>query len=186
MSLNLRHAARAFWITALATLAVDQAAKAAVRASLIPGESMPLLGKLLNLTYVRNSGAAFGLFPGRQAMFIATSLIVLFVIGAYWRHARPTQAPIVFAIAFIASGAAGNLIDRALIGRVTDFFEFGFIDFPVFNVADCAIVVGVGVLIAWLLFGPEPARPGASLDAALPAESAVDGPASQDAPAGEL
>jgi signal peptidase II len=77
------------------------------------------------------------------------------VIAAYWRRARPVQWPVVIALAMIASGALGNLLDRAVIGHVTDFFEFGFVSFPVFNVADMAIVGGVGVLMVWILFGPE-------------------------------
>jgi signal peptidase II len=122
-------------------------------------QTLTLLPGVLKLTFVRNSGAAFGLFPGRQPVFVLTSLAVLFVIAAYWRRARPVQRPVVIALALIASGALGNLIDRAFIGHVTDFFEFAFVDFPVFNVADMAIVAGVGVLMVWILFGPPEQAP---------------------------
>lgn len=119
-------------------------------------DALPLIGNAFQLVHVRNEGAAFGLLPGKQPVFIATSVIVLIVVGAYWRKARPSSWPVVTPLALISAGALGNLIDRALLGKVTDFFDASFIDFPVFNVADSAIVVGVGILIAWLLLGPQP------------------------------
>jgi signal peptidase II len=122
-----------------------------------PGDSIEgFIPYVINLTMVRNSGAAFGLFPGQRPVFVLTSLMVLFVIAAYWRRARPKQWPVVIAFAAIAGGSIGNLIDRALIGYVTDFFEFAFVRFPVFNIADMGIVCGVGVLMIWILFGPQP------------------------------
>lgn len=175
--LALRHPARVFWLLAVAVLVADQLSKSLVRVlwsspaprfpldaltgrfaapAFGPFESLPLLGEAIRLVYVRNEGAAFGLFPGKQPFFIATSVIVLIVVAAYWRRARPTAWPVVIGLAFISAGAFGNLIDRALIGRVTDFFDVAVIDFPVFNIADSAIFIGVGILIVWLLFGPQP------------------------------
>ncbi len=142
-------------MVALTTLGIDQISKAVVRAHMVPGDSLAFIHGLINLTYIRNVGAAFGLFPGRQPIFIATSLVVLVVIAAYWRRARPTAWPVVVALGLVTGGAVGNLIDRAWLGKVTDFFEFAFFDFPVFNVADMAILAGVGILVAWLLFAPE-------------------------------
>ena len=125
-----------------------------MRAHLVAGETRIVLAHLLYLTSVHNQGAAFGLFPGRQPVFIVTSLIVLAVIAIYWLRTRPREWPLVIALAMVTAGAVGNLIDRAVIGQVTDFFEFGFVDFPVFNVADIGIVGGVGVLAVWILFAP--------------------------------
>jgi len=136
-------------------LGIDQFVKIGVRIVFHEGESVPVIPGVFNLTYVRNIGAAFGLFPGRQPVFIATSLAVLFVVAAYWRRARPAEWPVVVALGLVSAGALGNLIDRAFLGQVTDFFDFTLIDFPVFNVADSAIVVGVGVLAMWILFGPQ-------------------------------
>jgi len=143
------------------------------------GQSIPLLDGVFHLTYVRNAGAAFGLFPGRQSIFMLTSAVVLFVIAAYWRRSRPTAWPVVIGLGLVTGGSIGNLIDRAWLGRVTDLFDFTLIDFPVFNVADTAIIVGVGMLIAWLVFVPEPES---RLESA-PAEDepAEDEPADRDA-----
>ena len=153
--LALRHPGRVYLATALAVLGIDQFVKIGVRIVFHEGESVPVIPGVFNLTYVRNIGAAFGLFPGRQPVFIATSLAVLFVVAAYWRRARPAEWPVVVALGLVSAGALGNLIDRAFLGQVTDFFDFTLIDFPVFNVADSAIVVGVGVLAMWILFGPQ-------------------------------
>lgn len=136
-----------------AVLAVDQATKAVVRSTMAPvGTSIPLLGDLLRLTYVRNTGAAFGMLPGHPTVFIAVSILVLAGIVVYWLRVRPVRALVVVPVALVAAGATGNLIDRLASGRVTDFIEVAYI--PVFNVADSAIFVGVVFLMWWLLFGP--------------------------------
>lgn len=130
-----------------------------------------LIPGVLDLTHVRNAGAAFGLFPGRQPIFVATSAVVMVVIAAYWRRARPTEWPIVVAMGAVSAGAIGNLADRITLGLVTDFLAFSFVDFPVFNIADMGIVVGVGILVLWLLFGPEPGSTEATMG--LEAEEAT-------------
>lgn len=154
--LGTAHPARLFWGIASAILIADQVTKYLIRTMRVPGESSVLIPGVLDLTHVRNAGAAFGLFPGRQPIFVATSAVVMVVIAAYWRRARPTEWPIVVAMGAISAGAIGNLTDRITLGLVTDFLAFSFVDFPVFNIADMGIVVGVGILVLWLLFGPEP------------------------------
>lgn len=146
-----------FWYIAVGAVVLDQATKALVRASFNPGQSVPVIDGVLHLTYIRNFGAAFGLLPGARPLFVATSVFVLLFVAIYWRRARPTGWPEVVALALVCGGAVGNLIDRIALGRVTDFVDIALIDFPVFNVADSAIVVGVGILIVWLLFAPDPA-----------------------------
>jgi signal peptidase II len=157
ISLEIAHPGRLFGITAVAVLVTDQVTKLVVRSTLPVGVSKPgFIPHIIDLTSVRNSGAAFGLFPGQRPVFLLTSLLVLFAIAAYWRRARPREWPVVAALATVAGGSIGNLIDRAFIGYVTDFFEFAFMQFPVFNVADMGIVCGVAVLMVWILFGPQP------------------------------
>jgi len=175
----LRHSALVFWTITLTTVAVDQGSKALVRSQMVEGTSREFVSGVLDLTFVRNTGAAFGLFPGFQPVFIATSVVVLIVIALYWRRSRPSAWPLVVALGLIAGGALGNLIDRALIGRVTDMFEFAFVEFPVFNVADMAIIVGVAILILWLLLVPDPqlaSQEDAAQDASAPGDSTRDAP----------
>lgn len=141
---------------AAAIVAVDQITKALVRARMGPtNPTVPILGDLLRLTYTRNAGAAFGVLPGNRYIFVTVSVCVLVGVAAYvWRY-RPSRTWVVVALGLLAGGALGNLIDRIWIGMVTDFIQVPF-DFPIFNVADSAIVVGVSMLVWWLLFGPAP------------------------------
>jgi signal peptidase II len=137
----------------------DQATKALVRARLItPGATIPVIGDVLRLTYVRNLGASFGMMPGYRPVFIVVSAAVLLAIAAFVVRRRPERPWVVVALGLVAGGALGNLIDRLLFGWVTDFIRIPF-DFPVFNVADSAVVVGVAMLVWWLLFGPAPEGP---------------------------
>ncbi len=136
--------------TAAAALVIDQVSKAVVRANMQLGDSVPLIKGIINLTYVRNVGAAFGLFPGRLPIFIAISLGVLAGIAWVWWRLKPQNTWIAIALGLVAGGATGNLIDRVIAGRVTDFFDLGW--FPVFNVADMALDVGVAILLVWILF----------------------------------
>ena len=165
--LDLAHPGRVFAIISILVLVVDQITKALVRSHFVQGEALVVVPHVLHLTYVHNEGAAFGLFPGGQPFFIATSLLVLAAIVGYWVKTRPREWPVVVALAMVTAGALGNLVDRAVIGQVTDFLEFAFIDFPVFNVADMGIVGGVGVLAAWIMFAPvaePPAEPSEAAD----------------------
>ncbi len=153
-----------------AVLALDQLSKAHVRADFAIGESTPLVDGFISLTRVHNTGAAFGIFPGRQYLLAAISVVVLVAIAVYVVRARPSNTLVRWGLTLVTSGALGNLIDRVLLGGVTDFFDLGW--FPVFNVADIALDVGVALLVVHLLFGRhEAGAEGASDDrpAAIPA-----------------
>ncbi len=142
-----------FGATLIGVLIADQVTKALVRANMVVGASVPFLDGFMSLTHVRNAGAAFGLFPGRLPVFIATAVVVLGGIAWIWWRLKPRSTWVVIALGLVAGGATGNLIDRAIAGRVTDFFDVGW--WPVFNIADIALDVGVAVLLVWLLFSGE-------------------------------
>ena len=162
---------------AAGVVAVDQAAKFAVRAALpTPGASMPVFDDLVRLTFTRNEGAAYGLLPGGRLWFILVSVAAVCVIAGYLIRRRPQRAWLVVALGLVAGGALGNLIDRAWFGWVTDFVQVPF-DFPVFNIADSAIVIGVAMLVWWLLFGPAAAVTPAS----VPEDDAASGAPSEGA-----
>jgi signal peptidase II len=138
-----------------AIVGVDQVTKAVVRAELAPlGRSVPVIGDVLQLTFVRNLGASFGMMPGYRPLFIAVSACVLIAIVAFVVRRRPERPWVVVALGLVAGGALGNLIDRIAFGWVTDFIRI-----PFFNVADSSVVIGVAMLVWWLLFGPAPAEP---------------------------
>lgn len=131
------------YLTALATLFLDQASKYAIRTWMHVGQSIPLIPRLLNFTYVRNAGAAFGILAGKRIFFIVSSLVVIGLLLVYSRETRG-NAILQTAFGLMLGGAVGNLVDRALLVWVTDFIDISFFP-PTFNLADSALVVGVAL-----------------------------------------
>jgi len=129
-------------LLALALLALDQWVKHYISATLPLGETRPLLPGLVELRTVHNYGAAWSSFSGmRWLLTIVTSVIVLAVLTLLVR--RIVRHPLgVLAGCLIISGGLGNIIDRVRLGYVVDMFNFQFINYPVFNVADICIVTG--------------------------------------------
>lgn len=161
----LRSKWRELLIAAIAVLvlAVDQLSKAAVTRHLqlgVPWPPIESLGRIFSLTYVTNTGAAFGLFPqlGSYYVFIALGVVVALLVLYHSLGVSHWLMPACLGLQL--GGALGNLVDRLRLGYVIDFFDFKV--WPVFNVADSCIVVGVAVL-AYLMLreGPQEAtRPG--------------------------
>ncbi len=136
-------------------LVVDQVTKALVREFIPAGGTaagtsadIVLLPGVLTLTHVRNTGAAFGMLAGSQPLFIAVGAVVVLTIAAYWWRAASHDLLEAGALGLVAGGALGNLIDRVANGRVTDFVDVHI--WPVFNVADSAVVVGTALLLLHL------------------------------------
>ena len=141
------HAARRWWpwlVTSL-TVGSDQATKAAIHACLSPTQSLPLIPPVLWLTYVQNTGAAFGLFRGHSIVFVLVSVMIAAWILMELTRRRHRRWPIQLGLSLILGGAVGNLIDRLRVGYVVDFIDVRV--WPVFNLADSAITVGVGLLL---------------------------------------
>jgi signal peptidase II len=149
-----------FASTAAGVVVLDQATKALVLARLALYESVVVLPDFFNLTHVRNPGAAFGLFAGRAAsfrtpFFLVATLVALVVILIALKRIGPGERWKRFALALVFGGALGNLVDRLRWGEVVDFLDVFWRTYhwPAFNVADSAITVGVGVLLAAEIFG---------------------------------
>ncbi len=163
---------------ALIVLIVDQASKAWVIENIpLNGtlDLVPALGQWFVLTHITNSGAAFGMFPQLGLVFTFVALIVSFVIVLYHRSLPPGQWLVRLSLGLQLGGAMGNLIDRLHYGAVIDMLYVRM--FPVFNVADLAIVTGVGLLMLHLLRTPQ--------TDAQPATVAVDPPDKADPSKGE-
>lgn len=130
-------------------LVLDQITKALVRDGMVLGQSIPLLGDTLRLTYVENPGIAFGIRLGNGTVFTVLSLLASLGIVVYlithWDEPKGVKC----GLALILSGAFGNLIDRLLFGKVVDFIEMGIgrYRWPVYNVADMAVVFGMAILL---------------------------------------
>jgi signal peptidase II len=140
-------------VVAALVLLTDQATKHFVRTRLAPGQSMPLapwLTPVLQITHVTNTGAAFGLFRGWSQVFIGVAVIVIVALIWYYLQLPDGQRLLHVALGLQLGGATGNLTDRLRFsGSVLDFVDLNFWPlrrWPVFNVADSSIVVGVALL----------------------------------------
>lgn len=139
-------------LAAAAILALDQWVKYWVTVNLPLGESMPLLPGFMQLRTVHNFGAAWSSFSGMRWLLVGvTSVIVLAV--AYVLVRRIVRHPLGVAACFlILSGGLGNIIDRVRLGYVVDMFDFQFMNYPVFNVADIAVVCGAVLAAVYYLW----------------------------------
>ena len=122
---------------------LDQVTKAFVRANLFLGESIPRSG-LFRITHTSNTGSAFGLFPDQTLFLILASLVAIGVLLLVYKKQPFSGFPLRLSLGLQLGGAAGNLFDRVRMGHVTDFIDLG--PWPVFNVADSAIVIGIFML----------------------------------------
>ncbi|HLB94683.1 MAG TPA: signal peptidase II [Nitrospiria bacterium] len=141
-------------LTAAAIVLLDQMTKAWIHKTMLLHQSIPVIPGLFNLTYIRNPGAAFGLFASgggslRSAFFIAVSVIALVVLSLLYTKAPRETWLLRFSLSLVMGGAIGNLIDRIRLGEVVDFLDFylGSYHWPAFNVADSCITIGIGLLI---------------------------------------
>jgi signal peptidase II len=135
-------------ITILVTL-FDQWTKLWVLDSFRLGESIPVVEGFFHFTYVRNPGAAWGMFGNHNMALVFLSVIMLAIIAIFRRSFLSDTLDHRLALGLMAGGIIGNLIDRIKYGYVVDFLDFnlGFYHWPVFNIADSAICVGVGIYV---------------------------------------
>jgi len=145
----------------LGVVLLDQATKALVMDRFAMFELLPVIPGLFDLTYLTNTGAAFGMLAGaksvwRQVFFVGVAVAAIGVMVFSYRQFRRQGRIFVHAIGLIAGGAVGNLIDRLRFGAVVDFlyFHIGTHYWPAFNVADSAITIGVGLFILGSILYP--------------------------------
>ena len=150
---GLKRSLPIFAVAALAAVSLDQLTKMLVRSALGVGASIEVLKGVVWVTHVRNSGGAFSIMQGRIPVFVASAIVVIGVAMWYMIAHRPQRRRVAVALGLIVGGAIGNLIDRVVTGRVTDFIDFQV--FPVFNAADIAIVAGMTLLVWILLTQPD-------------------------------
>lgn len=124
----------------------DQLTKLAITTSMEIGQSITVINNFLYITYVRNPGAAFGLLPYQTLFFILITLVVAVLIIYYYRILSDNHKWLRYGLALQLGGALGNLIDRISGGYVVDFIDFKIWP-PVFNLADSAIVIGIGIFL---------------------------------------
>lgn len=140
--------------TAILLYVADQATKALIVANLEYGERRDVIGDVVQLWHVRNTGAAFSLFPGATWLFLPVTVVALGMVAYFFRAFRDRSLGIHVVLGMILAGTLGNLTDRLRWGYVVDFISVGVGDvrWPTFNVADPSVVIGIGLLVAYLTF----------------------------------
>lgn len=150
-----------YWIdgiAALVMLGADQWTKWLIRQSMQPGESVPFLPHVAQLTYVQNTGIAFGAFAGKVNFITILTALLLAALVVFMAVKQPRSHMIWIAVSAIVAGGIGNLIDRVWLGYVVDLIDLQFMNFPVFNVADMWVVGGAVLLVVYILFFEEKQR----------------------------
>lgn len=154
---------RFHFLIALGVLLLDRLTKRLVAKEISLHDNIPVIKRIVYITHVENRGAAFGLFNDSPSawtlgLLVLFSVVALVVVSALlWRNGHSMTASAV-GLSLILGGALGNLWDRLLTGRVVDFLVvyIGSYQWPAFNVADSAIVVGAGLLVFEILFAKSP------------------------------
>ncbi|MCY1038094.1 signal peptidase II [Staphylococcus nepalensis] len=137
----------------LVILILDQITKYIITKTMQIGDSFELIPNFLNITSHRNSGAAWGILSGKMAFFYIITVVILIVLIVFYIKEAKHNLLMQVAISLLFAGALGNFIDRVLNGEVVDFVDtyiFSY-NFPIFNVADSSLTIGVLLIIIALL-----------------------------------
>lgn len=140
-----------YLLIAAVTVAADQFFKAWITSNIDLNTSHQLIPGVLSLTNIRNSGAAWSMFEGQQWFFYIITVVALLVVYFLWRDSqgKPLYRT---GLALIVAGTLGNFIDRVLRHYVTDMFQTDFINFPIFNIADVSLTIGVILVAIFIIF----------------------------------
>ncbi|MBG9982711.1 signal peptidase II [Aerococcaceae bacterium DSM 111020] len=143
------------FITIILLIFCDQYLKYYVATHFELYQTKPIIDGILNFTYIHNDGAGWGIFAGQRLFFIVvTVLIIIYLFYILMKQRHQKWYKLIW-IGFILAGAFGNLIDRILLGYVIDMFDLAFIQFPIFNIADVALTVGIIGLFIVTILSPE-------------------------------
>ena len=134
---------------------LDQVTKALTVANIPLGGVVPVWDGIFHITYIQNTGMAFSLLEGGRWFFLVVTLAAFALLAVALKKKWITHPTGLWALAAIAGGAVGNLIDRVRFGYVVDMIEVEFINFAVFNVADCFVVCGAILLMIYAFFFDE-------------------------------
>lgn len=139
-----------YFLIALVLFLIDQGTKYLIATKLVLGEQIPVIGDFFLITSHRNRGAAFGILENQRWFFIVVTVVVLTGIVWYLLKIKKSDNKLLpTALSLVLGGALGNFLDRLVSGEVVDFlqFNFGSYTFPIFNVADSCIVIGVAMIV---------------------------------------
>ncbi len=133
---------------------LDQSVKYLINAKMTLGESIPVINNVFHITYIHNSGAAWGSLKGKRIFLLIITVLILAALIYFYIKMLKADAfkDLRVLVIFIISGALGNMIDRIRLGYVIDMFDFCLINFPVFNVADIYVTCSMIILLILIIF----------------------------------
>lgn len=137
------------FLIAVLAVVLDQVTKYIALTHLKPVGSVPVIGGVFHFTFTTNPGAAFSLFAAEDQrwIFMLVSSVAIVLMTAYLLIDKSSTPLFRAAIGMVLGGGIGNMIDRIVAGEVVDFLDFCLINFPIFNVADCFVCIGTGLLL---------------------------------------
>ncbi|MBR6743210.1 MAG: signal peptidase II [Clostridia bacterium] len=137
-------------VTAILFLIIDQITKYIVISNMQLYDTIPFINGIMDFTYIHNTGGAWGILNKHTWILVVFTLLAMAIcVFVLIKYARANKI-LFFALCLIIAGGTGNMIDRIFRGgKVIDFLEVTFIDFPIFNIADCAVCIGAGLLLLY-------------------------------------
>lgn len=141
-----------FFLLSALVVGLDQWVKYWTVTNLGLGETQDMIEHFFSLTYVQNTGAAWSILEGETTFFTIVTVIAVFVVTYLIIHYRNDSKFLTFGLALVLAGAVGNFIDRIRLGYVVDMVQLDFIQFPIFNVADASLVIGVILIFVYTIF----------------------------------
>lgn len=142
-----------FFVPLIAGLILDQALKSWIRTNMTIGQSIPVIQNIFHITYIENPGAAFGILANQRILFLILTALITGIMVYLYLNLRNKKSVAALSLGLVISGAVGNFIDRFIQGTVTDMFDFRI--WPVFNIADICICIGIALLCYILIFKGE-------------------------------
>ena len=142
-----------FFLPLIVLLVADQAVKHLIRTTMVEGQSIPIIQNIFHITYIENPGAAFGILADQRILFLVLTAMIVGVMVYLYISLRNKKSLTAISLGIVVSGAIGNFIDRFLQGTVTDFLDFRI--WPIFNIADICICVGIALICYFVIIKGE-------------------------------
>ncbi|CCI85566.1 lipoprotein signal peptidase A [Lactobacillus pasteurii DSM 23907 = CRBIP 24.76] len=141
-----------YFLISLIAVGLDQGLKAYIATNYQIGEVHSIIPGLISFNYLQNNGAAWNILPGQMWLFYIISIVAIVICVYYILSSKENNALFKWGVALVLGGVIGNFIDRLHLKYVIDMIQLDFVHFNIFNIADSAITIGVGIIFIYLIF----------------------------------
>ncbi len=149
-----------YFLLAAGVVGIDQWTKYLTVTHIAEGESVSVIHKFFSLTYIKNTGAAWSILEGQMWFFYIVTAIAVLVVVYFLKKYLYDSKWLTIGLSFVLAGTLGNFIDRLRLGYVVDMFQTDFIRFPIFNVADTSLTIGVICILIYIILDEKKAKVG--------------------------